>query len=178
MSEWDRHNLALALLGAVAAFTQSASTSTDVALGAAKKGYALDTGKKNITVTAVKTGATVHVEGTDYTVDAAAGLVFVLEDGAIAEDAALTWSGSVPAITAGVKVTMLTNGNIEGKLKFVSSADQSGPRLEADWPRVQFAPDGAVGFLSDDYADLGLKGEVLRDDTQATGEEFGTARYI
>jgi hypothetical protein len=177
MDEYDPQNVALVLLGNAAAFAQSAVTKTDAALGSAKVGYAIDTGFVSITVTSVKKGATVFVEGTDYTVNKASGLIMVLAGGAILDDDTLLWSGTVPAVTSS-QVYALSNGNIEGVLKFVSSDDQVGPRQLVTVYRLSLNPTGTMALITDAFGQLELQGEALSDDTRPKGKKFADSIYL
>jgi hypothetical protein len=178
LDEFDPKNVALALLGDSAAFTQDVDAAVaDADLGTAHKGYALDTGFVNITVTAVKKGATTFDEGTDYTVDAVSGLIMVLEGGTIDEDDALTWDGSVPAI-ASVAVQACSNGHIEGRLRYRSSADQVGPRTMVDIYRLALSPSGAIALIGDAFAEIPLSGEALSDSSKPVGEQFAKVTYL
>lgn len=188
MSEWTPENVALALLGTVSTWSQSSSSPTDLALGNTKKGYAISTGKRKITVTNVKKGATTLVAATsmggtgDYFVDSDAGLIYILSTtttAGLADGDALTWSGTVPAITSQQMVTALSAGQITVSLLFVPAADQvSGPRKEVFIPQLTINPDGALALLSEDFGVVSVKGKALKDTTQAAGQEFWVERYL
>jgi hypothetical protein len=176
-SEFHAKNIAMGLLGDTAAFTQSADPAIS---GASINGgvaivlnrwYSL--GKQQVTVTAVEQGATPLVLGTDYILKADAGMIKFLSGG-VATAAITTWDGSCAAITAKTKVRMLATPDIEGRLYFYPATNQHGPRFIANWWKVKFTPDGALGLISEEFASLPLKGTVLKDTTQAVGEEYGT----
>lgn len=171
LSEFERNNVALGLLGDTSAYTQTLATKTDAALGNAKLGYGLDTGAQKIVVTTVKSGATTYVLGTDYTVDSDAGIITPLASGAIVDGSAITWSGSVPAFTS-YQVQGLTNGSIVGALRFRSSVDNVGPRKLVDIWRCVISPGGAIALLGTAFADVGLNGECLPDATKPAGQQF------
>lgn len=177
LDEFTPDNLALAFLGEVGSVSQSSATKTAATLGNAVVGYALDTGFKNITLTDVKHSATVFVLGTDYDYDPVSGMVFILPGGSITDAMPLTWDGSVPAFTAAT-VEGMANGNIEGKLRYVSSVDQVGPRVQVDVHRIAIAPSGVVALIGDAFAELPLTGEVLADPTQPSGKQFITTTYL
>lgn len=188
LSEWTKENLSLALLGSVSTYTQNSGTATDTALGNTKKGYALSTGKYKITVTAVKKGATVLVAATsmggtgDYFVDSDAGLIYIFDTtttGGLVDGDALTWSGSYPSITSQDMVTGLSAGQITVSLKYVPAADQvSGPRYLVDIPQMTINPDGPLALLTEEFGVISLKGKVLKDTTQATGQEYWVMRKL
>lgn len=177
LDEFDPNNVAIALLGDVGTFTQSSSTATDSALGTVALGFALDTGKKKITVTSVKKGGTTFVLGTDYTVDSDAGLITFLAGGTVANADVVTWSGSVPALSSAI-VHALSNGNVRGAMRFVSSADQVGPRTIVDIWDVAMSPNGAISLIADQFGEIGLQGNALPDATKAVGQRFAQVIYL
>jgi hypothetical protein len=175
--EFEPENVALALLGEkIAAQAVDASITDEPVPGKSKKGFWLDTGYVNITVTAVKVGATTHQIDDDYTLDLAGGLIYITPDSDIADDSDVTWSGSCAA--SGAKVTGLSQGRIEGALLFKSSDDQIGPKCKVLMHKVSISPDGAMSFLGDQFFEGGLKGEVLADETQDEGEEYLVQTFL
>jgi hypothetical protein len=172
LSEFEKENVALALLGVASAYTQSSTTKTAAALGNAALGYAFDTGLQKIVVTDVKQASTTLVLGTDYTVDSDSGLITILASSVtVTPGAAITWDGSAPAITS-TQVQGLANGQIIGALRFRSSTDAVGPRKLVDVWRVSIAPSGAMSLLGDAYGEIDLTGEALIDSTRAVGQQF------
>jgi len=177
LDEFEQNNVALALLGDAAAYAQSSGTKTAATLGNANPGYALDTGIQNVVVTDVKKGVTVLTLGVDYTVDSAAGLIMILVGGQCAQGDALTWDGSAPAIASNI-VHALSNGKIEGMLRFVSSADQIGPKMNVDIFKLFLSPDTAIALLGTTFAEINVKGECLADTTRPVGQQFAQVVYL
>jgi hypothetical protein len=174
LSEFAAENLALALLGDSKVFTQTIATVTDESLGTtnSKKGYALDTGKKKITVTGVKVGAVSAVLGTDYSVDSESGLITVLPTATVIVDGStVLWSGSAPAI-AGTQIQALSNVNVMAAIRFRSATDATGPRFDAEVYKTSLAPDAALSFLSDTWGEISLKGKVYEDTSKPAGERY------
>jgi hypothetical protein len=181
LSEYDPENLALALLGDTATFSQSASSSQtgrQINGGAPLKfdrWYYL--GFKQVTVTAVKQGATTGVLGTDYELNTELGLVKIKSGGAFTE-AVTTWDGSAAAVT-GTQVRGLSVGKIEGRLKYFSAANQAaGPRWEVDIHKVTLNPDGELQFISEDFGTFTLRGKAQKDSTKPANEQFFVARKL
>jgi hypothetical protein len=180
LSEFDADNLALGFLGATTVSgLQTAGTATDTAItGTVKKGYALDTGKKKIVVTAVKKGASTLVLGTDYSVDSDSGLITALAGGVTLSDGdTITWTGTYPNITTPL-VKALSNAIIKGQLRFRSASDATGPRMVVDIWKASIQPDGALGFLGTEFGEIGLKFSCLQDTTQASDNQFYQAQYL
>jgi|GEM_PF-5678486 len=173
LSEFAKENMALALLGAASAYTQTLVTKTAAALGDALLGYALDAGGQKIVVTDVKKASTSLVLGIDYTVDSDAGLITILESNTVGvvDGDALTWDGSIPAFTS-TQVQGLANGQILGALRFRSSADAVGPRKLVDIWRLSIAPSGALAMLGNAFGAISLTGDALLDSTKPVGQQF------
>ena len=86
----DEELPALTRLDLLAGVHTDVSQDTGAAVTASftvKKGQVLDLGKRDVTITSVKVSTTAKVEGTDYTVDAKAGLITILRNGSIADAA-------------------------------------------------------------------------------------------
>jgi len=174
LDEFDPENVALALLGTAAAFSQPSGTATDSAItGTVKKGQWLDTGKLKITVTVVKKApSTVLVLGTDYEVDSDSGMIRILPGSStVADGDSLLWSGSYPAITS-TQVHALANSRIEGSLRFRSASDAVGPRYLVDFWKVAITPDGAMALLTTEFGEITLKAAVQEDTTKSVGERY------
>jgi hypothetical protein len=175
--EFEPENIALALLGEkIAAQAVDASITDEPVIGKSFKGRYLDTGMVNITVTAVKVGATTHQIDDDYTVDGPAGLIYITHDSDIADDSDVIWSGSCAA--SGAKVQGLSQGRIEGALMYRSSDDQIGPKSKILMHKVSMSPDGALALIGDQFFEGGLKGEVLSDETQPEGQEYLVQTFL
>lgn len=175
LDEFDPENVALALMGSTSAYTQGSGTATDTSLGSAnvKKGYALDTGKKKITVTGVKKSpSTALVENTDYTYDAETGLINILTGAtAITDGDTALWSGSYAAI-ASTQIQALANAKIEASLQFRSASDATGPRYIATVWKASLTPEGALSLLTENFGEITLKGMVLEDTTKSVGQRY------
>lgn len=172
LDEFDNENLAIALLGSTAAFSQTAGSATTQAItGTSKKGTALSTGKLKITVTAVQVGVTTYALGTDYTVDSDSGLITITPNSTIPDASAITWSGSYPAI-ASTQVNALSNAIINGMLRFRSASDATGPRYILDIWKLNIAPSAALALIGNQFGDIGLKGNLLQDTTKPAGNQF------
>lgn len=173
LDEFDPENLALALFGSVSAYSQSSGTATDQSLGTtnSKKGYWLDTGKKKITVTAIKVGATTYTAGTDYTVDSESGMIYITPNSTIVDGSTVLWSGSYAAITS-TQIQALADAKIECALQFRSASDATGPRFLCDVWKASIQPDGALSMLTEQFGEITLKGKVLADTSKPVGQRY------
>lgn len=173
LDEFDPENVALALMGSVSAYSQNSGTATDASLGTtnSKKGYWLDTGKKKITVTTVKVGSTTYTEGTDYSVEAESGMIYIKPDSTIPDSSTVLWSGSYPSITS-KQIQALANSKIEAALRFRSASDATGPRYEAEVWKASLTPGGAIAMLTEEFGSLSLSGTVLADTSKPVGQRY------
>lgn len=181
LSEYDPENLALAFRGSTAEFTQNADpglSDQPINGGAALKfDVWYDLGKEMLSDVVINQGASPLTLTTDYLLDAEAGMVLILSAGGGAE-AVTTWDGDAGAI-ASIVVSGLNAGKILGALRFLSASDQAhGPRYKVDIHKVELAPDGELGFISEEFGSFTLKGEAQKDTAQPVGEEFFTVRKL
>lgn len=159
--EFALDTLASVLMGDVAQLTQTTQTATAkplVTLPVLGRWY--PTGWRAITVTSVKQGATTLVAGTDYVVDTVSGRIKLLPGGA-ATATATTWDGSAAATTLNM-VRGSNVGSVDGYLRFVGNPVK-GPTFEAEFFHVSFNPSGALGFITDDFGNWQLEGELIAD---------------
>jgi hypothetical protein len=171
--EMSKRNMGLLFMGSESAFTQSADAAiADAALAASadvRLGGIYATGKRDITVTAVKQGSDTLVLNTDYIVyNAAAGLIQIKADAANIDTGALTWSGSCAAIT-GTALPVIDGGTfntVGGKILYIS-ANAAGPDRHLEMYNVSLTPSGEVEFIGDDFLRFNLEG-VIQDDSAGT----------
>lgn len=176
--EFVQENMALALLGTAAVFSQSSGSKSAAALGTIKAlGNGLDTGYLNITVTTVSNGTLSGVLGTDYVVDTVGGIITPLATGGFAVNDVLTWSGSVPAISS-YETQGLSSGNIRGRLRFRSAADANGIRKVVDMWNVMITPSGAMSLIDTAFGAAQLSGQLLPDSTKPAGQQYYRERYL
>lgn len=166
LDEFDPANLALALLGTEGTVTQTAGSVTAGTpfSGVAKKGYAFKLGHFAVSDVVVKdsTGTTTYTAGTDYEVtNAKVGLLTILAAGSIVDASTIKCEYSYGAVTM-PKVSGATVGKIEGYLRFVGDP-ASGPAYLGDFWKVSVAPEGDLGWISDDFANFTLNIECQDD---------------
>jgi len=179
--EFDSENLALALMGEVATFTQTGATVADEVLVAAAltniKGKYFFTAQRRISaVTLTQTGAL--VAGTDYEiVDAEQGLIRILPTSAtVVDGTAITIDYTSAAVTALDVVRGATKSLIEGKLRFVPDP-MTGPKLEVEVFNVSFNPQGVLGLIQDDWGTGQLQGVAQDDSGGAHGGSNASPYY-
>jgi hypothetical protein len=168
LSEFHPENLALFTQGSTSTLVQAATPVVAEPISATTVPGSFYVTKLlgPITAVSVKFGAGAGVAGVDFTVvDAKAGLIQILPGtiltGAVTVDYTPTaYTGTTgPSVISGGSV-----GRIEGALKFLGDPT-SGPRQNVDVWHVLISPNGALGLISDGFADIGLNMEVLDDST-------------
>lgn len=170
LDEFEAHNVALALMGDVAQSTAQAATAVvaEVLTTTALKGGYYKTAKMG-PITAVtldnSTTTTPLVLGTDYVIaDADLGLIHILATAtAVAAGDDITISYTPTAYASGL--TQISGGSdnkIEGAFMFVGDPT-TGPAYLLEVWKVSVAPDGAIGLISDDYAQFNLTMTVEDD---------------
>ncbi|MCW8918968.1 MAG: hypothetical protein OQL08_09165 [Gammaproteobacteria bacterium] len=159
LSDFDEENLALATFGAssaVAAGSVTDESHTAYVGGLVRFDNLPDT--STIVVTDA-TGVTTYVLDTDYSVNAA-GIV-PISGGAISDAATILVDYTK---VAGNVVQALTQSSQEWSLTLVGLNDaQSGKSVVVDLHRVKFSPAGELGFITDDFGNIEITGEVLAD---------------
>lgn len=180
-SEMAARNIAAGLLGdrrdlAITA-PGSATNATMVGDPAMKKGMTARTGVRGaLTALVVKSGTVspgtvTLVDGTDFTYDPETGAITILQSSPSFVDGHhlyVTYTAGVAIIaTAGRSaITLLTKPLQYASIWYKSAADQiTGLRSEIFIPKVQIAPDGAIPWLSEDFADLKFKFQAVSDPT-------------
>ena len=130
-------------------------------------------GKAGITNLVVKdvTDTTTYVAGTDY--DLVRSGLWVYSAGAIANGATLNLTYNHPAQNV---VQALVNAGLEYEV-FLDGLNeaQSGKAVAINFHRLRFGPVADWGLIADDYGDLALTGDLLKDTTIITA---GLSQYM
>lgn len=179
--EFSTQSLAIALMGDVTTTSQTTGTATAEALTTnATKGRFYRTAKRGIsTITSLVqvagTTTTTLTSGTDYSLyDGDAGIIQTLSGGAVTASATLqaTYIYSTLSLEsiAGAKAS-----KIEGTLIYLPDP-ATGPSWEITAWKVSFNPNGATGFITDDFGTWSVTGKVL-DDSAGTYGGSTTSPY-
>lgn len=176
--EFNPYNLALAVMGEERDIEQTGQAITGEQLtsdGTVKAGrqYALAEEEiSSVTVTQDPGGTpAVLVEDTDYELDTTRGLITFLNSSVTLDEAMVIevdyTSGAVTLET----IAGVTQGKIEGLLRFIGDPT-SGPKYDLVVWKVNIAPDGELGLISDDYGNWSLAGEIMQQETAHPDEPF------
>jgi hypothetical protein len=172
----DEHtmdNIKLFMSGDRTTVSQSSGTAATFALDNVIVGNTYYIGARNVTSVVVKEGATTLTAGTDYSVDAALGLVTIL-GGGVADLDDLEVTFNKPAATI-QKVRGGTTVSPTYKLVYQSDDANTDGNAAQDrltvW-KVSVAADGGYSFVGDDYSSFSLRFSVLSDSANHASEPF------
>ena len=131
-----------AFSGVVTDKIQAIKTAEAVVLASVDEGYSYDIGIYGITDLVVQdaTDTTTYVEGADYSVDTGAGLITILEGGAITGGVEIHLAVTAPAYTGGF-VASLRASSIEARLTFISDP-LVGKRYKYTFKKVSISAEG------------------------------------
>lgn len=161
-------NLALFFFGSQGSLSQTSATAQTETFTGTVKGYGYPlgitssnpTGVRNISNVSVTVSSVAKTLGTDYTVDAERGVIYVTESGTIAD-------GSTMVVTydrAAVSRTQVISGStqLEGAMRYVADNPQ-GLKMDYFFPYVRLGPNGDFALKSDEWQQLPLTVEILAD---------------
>jgi hypothetical protein len=175
LAEWQKDNLAAALLSESASDNQTSGTASAEAMNDVVPGHSYKLDHRKVSSVAGLKGATPLVEGTDYDIaDADVGLIYIREGGAVVEGDDLTWSYSYAAETAW-KIPVAGSTQREFFLRFVGNPTR-GKVHELEVWRCELASDGPLDLIGEDYGAVKLKGNVLVDSVNHPTEPYGILR--
>jgi hypothetical protein len=156
--------LAMGLQGTIVTYTQASGSATDEVVTAIKGGWVpLAFRNQSATGFVVKNsaGATTYVKDTDYSIDYAAGQIFILPTSAITDGQSLKVSYNYAAVT-GDAIKGGTQSSVRGMIhmKGQNVYDDDKPTEIKIWDAV-LTSDSAIDWLSDKAIDIKLKGRMV-----------------
>ncbi len=162
----DYDNLALFFLGSTSTLAQTSATSqsetfTSVIQGASYQIGVNDsnpTGVRSLSNVVVTVSASAKTLGTDYTIDAARGILTIVSGGGIASGVTVTVSYDRAAKSR--KQVISGTSQVEGSVMFVS-ANPEGDLIDYVMPYVRIGPNGDFALKSDEWQTLPLTVEIL-----------------
>lgn len=116
------------------------------------------------------TGATRRVSGTDYTFDPDYGYLRKLSTGSLVSESDLV-SGDYEAVDKKY-IWAMSSSSVNKKIIFVSDKDDQGIRTRWTFHKIQINLDGDFPLIGSGAAILTIKGTVIADTTQASGQEY------
>lgn len=94
-------------------------------------------------------------------------VTFIMEE-ITPENLAMVMFGDVTETGGETRIDIFARSEIIGRLRFEGTNDV-GPRYNFDLPRVSFRPNGGVPFISDEWNQLPVEGEILRHPEEGFG---------
>lgn len=165
-SEFHPENMALAQMGEVSTLVQAATAVVDEPVSPTTiPGMYFMTQKLGpLTAISVKFGATAGVAGVDYSViNANTGLIRILPGTILTGAVTVSYTPTAYTSTNGPKmIAGGVAGTIQGAARFIGDPSH-GPVQIVDFWRVNYSPNGALGFISDDFMTFGFQMSVLDD---------------
>lgn len=163
-------NLELFFFGSSSVLAQTSATAQTESFTAVVQGYGYQlgvtspnpTGVRSISNVVVTVSASPKTLGTDYTVDAERGTIYIVEGGGIADGATIAVTYDRAAKSRKQFVSGTTQ--IEGALRFVSDNPQ-GEKNDFYMPYVRLGPNGDFNLKADEWQQLPLTAEILADVT-------------
>jgi hypothetical protein len=168
LTDINRKNLVLAMMGTDAAYSQTAGNNTSTpetvvaVLGKWVKlaNRRLDPAHKPV-VTGAGTTPPTYVEGTDYEIDYQVGRIRALSGGAITDATSIEVGSTWLGITNGFKVQALTQNTIYAFIRMIGKDLAYGRDCEVIVHKVELVPSGDINWLTDDFASLEFTGTIL-----------------
>ena len=158
--EFSKENLARALYGDTSTLAQTGSAVVDEAVVALSQDryYALEF--RNVSNVVVKKdgGTPTYVVADDYTVDADTGRIYIVEGGDIEAGFALDVSYDYATESLNM-IRGMNQTSVKGLIRFMGDPAR-GPVYECIIWKASVRADGAIGFISDEYAQWSLTGDI------------------
>lgn len=179
LDEFTLNNLKKFLLGESNTKTQTVATNATKTFTGVQvvPGRYLDLEKRRVTGVIVTRDTTeIAVLDTDYTLNSEFGLIHILEGGGITAGMDLSIEYDAPALTID-QVRIAKDAAPVCHLLFLAddaNQDGAGARDRLEMWRVQIAPEGDLGLISDEYGSFQITMEVLSDATSHPNDPFGT----
>lgn len=163
LNQYDVAVLAAAFMGDAVAMTAEAGTVTEESITAIADKW-VDSASPGGGVSAVvvkdETDTTTYLLGTDYEINTRLGMVKALSSGSI-DDADVLHIAYSYAAESGYKITGATNSTVKLKLRLDGKNVNDGTDVQANVWEANVSPGGAIDFLSEDYGEITLEGEMV-----------------
>lgn len=175
--EFTQDNLALFTMGTTGTFSQTSGTvsSAETLTSSSKQGRYYATAKRGISTTVLVSGTstpyTSRTLGTDYSVDAATGRIYVIPGGGIVDGHTAQLSSYAYSTLALKTIAGGTESQVIGFLRFIGDPS-AGPAQEYQFWKCDVTPDGELGLIGDDYGSFGIGFKLLSDSAAHPTEPY------
>ena len=168
LDDINNANLALFFFGSQSVVAQTSATAQTETFAGVVQGYAYQigitnnnpTGFRSLSNVIVSVGGTAKTAGTDYTVDAVRGKIHIVEGGTITDGASISVTYDRAAISR--KQVISGTEQVECAIQFESYNPQ-GEKNDIYLPYVRLGPNGDFALKADEWQQLPLTVEILRD---------------
>lgn len=164
LDDINTENLALFFFGSQSDLTQTSQTNQTETFAAVKKGYYYQLGISGNNPTGVRSVSNVVITGktlgSDYTVDAVRGMIYIPDGSTIVEGSNVTVTYDRAAKTR--KQVISGTYEIEGALRYLAD-NPDGEDNDFYMPYVKLSANGDFNLIADDWVQLPLNVEILED---------------
>lgn len=175
LDDINADNLMLFFFGSKTVLAQTSATAQTESFTTVTQGYGYQlgitnsnpTGVRKISNVVVAVGGTPKTLGTDYTIDADRGIIYVVEGGTIADAATIAVTYDRAAVTRKQIISGTTQ--VECALRFISYNPQ-GEKNDILMPYVRLGPNGDFNLKADEWQQLPLTVEILADTFQGANK--------
>ncbi len=167
LTDINRKNLALAMLGTDADYTQAAGDNTAAPeeiiahLDKYTKLASRNLDEASPPVVTHATGSPTYIEDTDYEIDYQVGRIKVLSTGAILDEAVLEVGSTWLEIAGGFKVDGLEVNKIEAYLRLIGEDQANSRDCEVIVYKAQIEPAGPIKWLGEELNSIEFTGKIL-----------------
>lgn len=171
--DFSFQNLSLWMGAYIDGTTITASTGATYTIASPRTGFWYQIGQsaanfhgdRRISSVVVAHLSTTYVEGVDYQLDTANGLIYIIGSGAISSSTSITITYNIGGSTR--RSLVATSDTIEGELLFIAR-NPVGPSYNCRIPRCSITPTGDLSLITDgQFVEMGFDISTLqRDDMQ------------
>lgn len=171
LDEYTKENLMLALYGDMAKLAQSSGSVSAEAISDIEQGRYYPLLHRNVSNVVVDDGATPFTVNVDYRVDAATGRIYIIPDGAIADDDTIYVDYDYSAVDYDM-IRAFKQSKITGYLRFIGDP-ASGSAYECEVWKCSLSPNGDLSFLGNDaWGKLDFSLTIEKDETHTDDPFF------
>lgn len=159
-NQLDQEIFAAAFFGTNSAFTQTSAPLVAGAVTTIADRF-VEIGKLKISNVVVKddTDTVTYVEGDDYVLNLAMGMIKALSTGSIAADEVVHVSCDCAAI-AGTQMKAMTKSNVRIRIKLDGSNFEDGREFIADVYQMRLSPTSEFSFVGSEFVDVTFEGSL------------------
>ena len=166
---FDRHNLAMALMGQDADFNQAEETLTDQIVEIGQQGQWYSLGKTNIdpSTVAIKTSTDTVVDKTAYQVHAGLGMIQIVDGSTTVQAGDSIKATFKTKVVKGFQIHAGVLDNLKLEIMVEGENRTTGKTGTLHIPSVSVGADSEIDWFGDDFAESSLAGTVVKSGTNA-----------